>query len=206
MDLLNEGLKKLGISITAEQRKKLDIFKSEIALFNPVYKLVSYEEESDLIIRHFLDCLAGVPVIKKELGDGVLADLGSGAGFPGIILAIMLEDNEIVLVERMKRRVDFLRNVILRCKLSNVKIINRDVKEVDDKFDVVTCRAFHPIYDIIKDVERIMKEGGAFMAYKGQRNYVEAELSDLCGYDYSFDDVKVPFLDEPRMICTIKRK
>ncbi len=206
MDLLNEGLEKLGISITAEQRKKFDIFKSEITLFNPVYKLVSYEEESDLIIRHFLDCLAGVPVIKKELGDGVLADLGSGAGFPGIILAIMLEDNEIVLVERMKRRVDFLRNVILRCKLNNVKIINRDVKEVDDKFDVVTCRAFHPIYDIIKDVERIMKVGGAFMAYKGQRNYVEAELSDICGYVYSFDDIKVPFLDEPRMICTMKRK
>ena len=191
MDLLNEGLEKLKLTATAEMRERLDIFKSEIELFNPTYKLVGYEEEDDLIIRHFLDCLA---------------DLGSGAGFPGIILAIMLDKNEVVLIERMKRRVDFLRNVILRCKLTNVRIIDRDVKEVNEHFDVVTCRAFHPIYDIIKDVDRIMKKDGAFMAYKGQRSYVEAELSDLVGYTRRFDEIKVPFLDEPRMICTLKRE
>ena len=206
MDLLNEGLEKLKLTATAEKRERLDVFKSEIELFNPTYKLVGYEEEDDLIIRHFLDCLAGVPLIERELGDGCLADLGSGAGFPGIILAIMLDKNEVVLIERMKRRVDFLRNVILRCKLTNVRIIDRDVKEVNEHFDVVTCRAFHPIYDIIKDVDRIMKKDGAFMAYKGQRSYVEAELSDLVGYTRRFDEIKVPFLDEPRMICTLKRE
>ncbi len=206
MDLLNEGLDRLGLEVEKAQLEKMDIFKSEIALFNPVYKLVGYEEEDDLVIRHFLDCLAGVKIIGRELGNGSLADLGSGAGFPGILLAIMFPENEVVLVERMKRRVDFLRNVILRCQLKNVRLIDRDVREVDETFDVVTCRAFHPIYDIIKDVERILKVDGAFCAYKGQRSYVTAELAGVENFTTRLEDIRVPFLDEPRLICTMRRK
>lgn len=206
MDLLNEGIERLDLEVSDGQLEKMDTFKSEIALFNPVYKLVGYEEEADLIIRHFLDCLAGVKIIGRELGKGRLADLGSGAGFPGILLAIMFPENEVVLVERMKRRVDFLRNVILRCQLKNVRLVDRDVKSVDERFDVVTCRAFHPIYDIIKDVSRLLEEGGAFCAYKGQRSYVEAELSGIEGFTSELVDIRVPFLDEPRLICTMRRK
>ncbi|MBR1918439.1 MAG: 16S rRNA (guanine(527)-N(7))-methyltransferase RsmG [Spirochaetales bacterium] len=206
MDLLNEGLERLGLEVDESRIGKLNTFKSEIALFNPVYKLVGYEEEADLVIRHFLDCLAGVGTIGRELGSGRLADLGTGAGFPGIILAVMFPDNEVVLIERMKRRVDFLRNVILRCQLKNVRLIDRDVKAVDEKFDVITCRAFHPIYDIIEDVGRLMAEDGAFCAYKGQRSYVEAELSAVEGFTSELVDIRVPFLDEPRLICTMRRK
>ena len=146
MDLLLEGAEKLKLDLTSLQRERLERYISEIELFNPIYKLVSYQDRDELIIRHILDSLAGVKVFEALEGSSI-ADLGTGAGFPGVVLAIML-DRPIVLVERMKRRVDFLKNVILRCNLKNVRIVSKDVSEVEERFDIVTCRAFHPIFDI----------------------------------------------------------
>ncbi len=203
--LLREGLDKLQLEATEEQVQKIEKYISEIELFNPVYKLVSYEDEGTLVIRHILDCLAGVKVIKENLKDGRLADLGSGAGLPGILLAIMLPDNEIHLVERMARRVSFLKNVILRCNLNNVKVLSIDVKELEECYDVVTCRAFHPLYDIMKDVDRILADEGCVCAYKGQRSYVNAELEMVSGYRADLIDLKVPFLDEMRIMCLLRR-
>ncbi len=203
--LLREGLAKLQIDATDAQIDAIEKYISEIELFNPVYKLVSYGDEGELIIRHILDCLAGVEVIKENLGSGRLVDLGSGAGLPGILLAIMLPDNEIHLVERMARRVSFLKNVILRCNLKNVKVLSIDVKELENRYEVVTCRAFHPLYDIMEDVDRILSEEGCVCAYKGQRSYVNAELEMVSGYKAELRDLKVPFLDEMRIMCLLRR-
>ena len=205
MSLLQEGLDKLNIKYTEAQMEKMEKFLDEIRLFNPVYKLVSYEDEDVLIIKHFLDCLAAVDVIKEKLKDGVLADLGSGGGFPGILLAIMLEDNEVYLIERMKRRVDFLRNVVLACGLKNVHLVQEDIKDINKTFDVVTCRAFHPIYDIIHDVDRLLGDSGLFCAYKGRKSYIAAELENIENFTSEIVDIKVPFLDESRSMCILSR-
>ena len=205
VSLLTEGLDKLNLTYTQAQLEKMNKFLDEIRLFNPIYKLVSYEDEDVLIIKHFLDCLAAVNVIKENLKEGILADLGSGGGFPGILLAIMLEDNEIYLVERMKRRVDFLNNVVLACGLKNVHIIQEDIKAIDKQFDLITCRAFHPIYDIIEDVDRLLKEDGLFCAYKGRKSYIAAELENIKKFKANIVDLKVPFLDESRSMCILSR-
>lgn len=205
--LLEEGIGRLGLEVTGDQLEKMGIFISEIALFNPAYRLVSYEDEDELVIRHFLDCLAGVPVIARNLPEGgTIADLGSGAGFPGVLLAIMFPEHKVYLVERMARRAGFLKNVLLRCNLKSAEVVSLDVKDVSDRFDLVTCRAFHPLPDIISDAGRIMKDDGVLCAYKGRRDYVEAELELISGYESTLDRVKVPFLDETRFICTLRRK
>ena len=204
MDLLIEGANKIGIELTQDQIDKLEKYIKEIELFNPVYKLVGYQDRSELIIKHILDSLAGVKEIEK-INKGVIADLGSGAGFPGIVLAIML-DSPIVLIERMKRRVDFLKNVILRCNLTNVKIIAKDVSEVDEKFDTITCRAFHPIYDIIQDVERLLTTDGVFAAYKGRKSYLLAETENLSAWKLDVIPLQVPFLDEQRHLALMRKK
>lgn len=204
MDLLLEGAEKLKLDLTSLQRERLERYISEIELFNPIYKLVSYQDRDELIIRHILDSLAGVKVFEALEGSSI-ADLGTGAGFPGVVLAIML-DRPIVLVERMKRRVDFLKNVILRCNLKNVRIVSKDVSEVEESFDIVTCRAFHPIFDIIDDVDRILSPNGVFAPYKGKKSYLYSEIENLSNWDVSITNLHVPFLDEERIIALMRKK
>ena len=203
MDLLLEGASKLGLTLSPIQKEKIEKYIAELELFNPIYKLVSYLDRDELIIRHILDSMAGVKVFEGLEGESI-ADLGSGAGFPGIILAIM-QDRPIVLVERMKRRVDFLKNVILRCNLKNVRIISKDVSEVEEKFDIVTCRAFHPIFDIIDDVERILSDNGVFAPYKGKKSYLYSEIENLSAWDVDVINLRVPFLDEERIIALMRK-
>ena len=204
-DLIREGAMKLGLAADDEKITKVERFISEIELFNPVYRLVSYRERDELIIRHVLDSMAGVPELITLAKGRPIADLGSGAGFPGIIIAIFY-DGPVVLVERMKRRVDFLRNVILRCNLKNVRVVCKDVSEVDEKFPVITCRAFHPVYDIISDVDRILEKDGVFWAYKGRQSYLQAETENLGKYTCTSVPLKVPFLDEERCLALIRRE
>ena len=204
MDLLLEGAEKLKLDLTSLQRERLERYISEIELFNPIYKLVSYQDRDELIIRHILDSLAGVKVFEALEGSSI-ADSGTGAGFPGVVLAIML-DRPIVLVERMKRRVDFLKNVILRCNLKNVRIVSKDVSEVEERFDIVTCRAFHPIFDIIDDVDRILSPNGVFAPYKGKKSYLYSEIENLSNWDVSITNLHVPFLDEERIIALMRKK
>ena len=204
MDLLLEGAEKLKLDLTSLQRERLERYISEIELFNPIYKLVSYQDKDELIIRHILASLAGVKVFEALEGSSI-ADLGTGAGFPGVVLAIML-DRPIVLVERMKRRVDFLKNVILRCNLKNVRIVSKDVSEVEERFDIVTCRAFHPIFDIIDDVDRILSPNGVFAPYKGKKSYLYSEIENLSNWDVSITNLHVPFLDEERIIALMRKK
>ena len=204
MDLLLEGAEKLKLDLTSLQRERLERYISEIELFNPIYKLVSYQDKDELIIRHILDSLAGVKVFEALEGFSI-ADLGTGAGFPGVVLAIML-DRPIVLVERMKRRVDFLKNVILRCNLKNVRIVSKDVSEVEERFDIVTCRAFHPIFDIIDDVDRVLSPNGVFAPYKGKKSYLYSEIENLSNWDVSITNLHVPFLDEERIIALMRKK
>lgn len=210
-DLLSRGFEKLGIVADAEQLKKLDIFLGEIHLFNPVYKLVKAVDDDDLIVRHFLDSAAGVDIIRRCIGDGkTVADLGSGAGFPGIVLAILLPDVHFFLVERMQRRVDFLENVIARCNLSNVTVLPIDTADCKEHFALVTCRAFHPLYDILSEVSGLLDTGGTLCAYKGQRDYLEAEIESLGpekeNWEISIEGMKVPYLDESRLMCVLKKR
>ena len=204
MDLLLEGAEKLKLDLTSLQRERLERYISEIELFNPIYKLVSYQDKDELIIRHILDSLAGVKVFEALEGSSI-ADFGTGEGFAGVVLAIML-DRPIVLVERMKRRVDFLKNVILRCNLKNVRIVSKDVSEVEERFDIVTCRAFHPIFDIIDDVDRILSPNGVFAPYKGKKSYLYSEIENLSNWDVSITNLHVPFLDEERIIALMRKK
>lgn len=204
--LLYEGLEALGLKASEKQTGQLETFLSELELFNPVYKLVSARDSDEIIIRHFLDCLAGVPVIKACLKDGdTIADFGSGAGFPGIILSIMLPEHRVYLVERMARRTAFLSNVLLRCNISSAQVVSSDVKEIDSRYDLITCRAFHPLGDIISDVDWLLADDGAVCAYKGRRDYTQAELDEVKGFTSDLVPMRVPFLDEPRLMCVLRR-
>ena len=208
-ELLVSGLERIGMPFSADMADALARYVSEIMLFNPAYKLVGQTDADEIIISHVLDSAAACPVFMEmtEPGD-VIADLGSGAGLPGIVLATLMPDRRFVLVERMRRRAQFLQGVIACLGLKNTEVEERDLKDERRLFDAVTARAFHPLYDVIDAMLPILGPDAPLMLYKGQRSNAESELEVLKGEGYSFDaavmDIRVPYLDKMRTFCVLR--
>jgi 16S rRNA (guanine527-N7)-methyltransferase len=199
MKLLDDGLKELGIEYTNRQLKHLNQYINEIELWNKRYGLVNAIGET-LVTKHILDSLTGVTHIKN-LGADTLADVGSGAGLPGIPLSIMLPHMNFTLIERSGKRVRFLRNIQALLGLKNVTIIEDDLKNVTEKYDLVTFRAFKPVEPvIIRLLMNILEKGGRLVAYKGRMENINAEIEMVKGLAevQQIIPVSVPGLDDER--------
>jgi len=199
MKVLNEGLIELQIDYTNKQLKLLNKYINEIELWNKRYGLVNATGET-LVIKHILDSLTGVNHIAG-LSAATLADVGSGAGLPGIPLAIMLPQLNVTLIERSGKRVRFLRNVQALLGLKNVTIIEDDLKNVSEKYDLVTFRAFKPVEPVIISLlMNILEDKGRLVAYKGRMENINAEIETVkeIAQVQKIISVTVPGLDDER--------
>ncbi|WP_455382240.1 16S rRNA (guanine(527)-N(7))-methyltransferase RsmG [Salinispira pacifica] len=206
--LLAAGLTAIGLPDSGRQRELLDLYLSEVELWNRRVDLVKVADRHDLVLRHILDCLAAVPVLS-EYGLTDWADVGSGAGFPGIPLSIFLPGYRFTLVERSGKRAAFLRGVVAVLRLSDrVEVHEGDVARLSRSFSGVVFRAFRPFTaEVVKTLSRVVQEKGALVAYKGTRRAIDAELSALTE-SFTLDSVKrieVPFLDEERHLVLARR-
>lgn len=159
-NLLSDGIKRIDESLLSPLlMDRLEKYYDLVKLFNPALGLVSATDEA-LITRHLLDSLAPLPVIREavrkftpENGNSSveIADLGSGNGMPGLVLACASKtDWHFSLVERMGRRTGFLRNAVAVTGLSEtVSVLQADMEKLDRTFDVLVMRAFRP-FDVIE--------------------------------------------------------
>ena len=212
-DLLEEGLARLGL----RQDRVVSLIKryiEEIELFNGAYGLVKVKDHSELVIKHIFDSLAPVDFFRKQRCKKI-ADIGSGAGFPGIPLAICMPDVEFTLFERMGRRAGFLRNTLAVLGLSNVRVEEADAEKlsVSETFDLIVFRAFKPLNGILlKKLFRLLAPGGIMAAYKGRRQSVEEEMKNAFGgaeaawelLPWELIPLEVPFLEDERRLVLIR--
>lgn len=203
---LHRGLKMLGLESFGERVEKLERYIAEIELWNPKYGLIASGE--DIVGRHVLDSLSGLEVIR-ELRPRRLADVGSGAGFPGIPLAIWLNDTAVTLIERSGRRAGFLRNVVITLGLNNVTVLEKTVEEVGGVglFDVITFRAWSAVDDDLLDVlGSILSPEGTIAAYKGRKDVIESELAAVAGRLVSRESrtLEVPGMKDERHLVLLK--
>ncbi|QEN09339.1 16S rRNA (guanine(527)-N(7))-methyltransferase RsmG [Oceanispirochaeta crateris] len=201
MGILENGLARMGLTPDAAKVALLEKYIAELELWNPRYGLVNAEGD-DLIIRHILDSLAGVKAMQG-LGPSLVADIGSGAGLPGIPLAIMLPHIRFHLVERSGKRTGFLRNIILTLGLTNVSVLEESMENLREKYELVTFRGFSPFENkLIKQLKKILcEEKGTVLAYKGRQKQIDEELEALEDdpeREISIMAVDVPFLEEER--------
>jgi 16S rRNA (guanine527-N7)-methyltransferase len=191
---------------------------AEIELFNPALGLVGTSDRRELLIKHILDSLAPLSTLINCMGQGTgsIADVGSGAGLPGIPLAIVLPHAHITLIERMGRRANFLRNTKAALTLSNVTVEEAEMEKVrPGRFSLVTFRAFKPLEPkMLRKLLRLCVEGGTLAAYKGRREKIEAELAALdqasvnknarfSGLNRQIIPCPVPFLNDERHIVLL---
>jgi 16S rRNA (guanine527-N7)-methyltransferase len=221
MDYLDAGLKELGVTGPA-QKIKLEKYLAEILLFNPSYGLVSGNDKNGIVIRHILDSLAPWQLIKRELaclppdsGCVEIADAGTGAGFPGIPLAVVMEDCRFLLVEKMGRRVSFLQNTAAVLQLPNITVIESEIEKTGRngmRVDAVLCRGFSEMNDkVIGTFSGLLKPGGIMIFYKGKREKIDREIASCKHIDTETQKISVtrykpPFMDEERHLVVIKNR
>ena len=211
-EILEKGMTEIDPAL-AEPKviSRLARLYDEIELFNPKYALVNAAGEQ-LVIRHILDCLAPVGIFRQFIKPSVrMADLGSGSGLPGLVLSSVFDSWDISLVERMGRRAGFLRNTVAAMGFaSNVQVVQKDLSEVRNQFDIITFRAFRPFKDIVSDLDRILAPGGVILAYKSSEENIREEiqvLEDYAGSAFTAREIgyKVPMLDARRSMLAVTR-
>lgn len=135
--------------------------------------LVGPRELPRLWSRHIVNSAAVVPFLP---GRGSVADVGSGAGFPGVVVALLRPDLDVTLIETMERRCEWLELVVAELGLDNVVVRRARAEEVKDWYDVVTARAVANLSKLVRLTAPLLRPGGALLALKGER--AQAEVDD----------------------------
>ena len=178
---------------------RLFLYIEEILKWNKRHNLVKADAKG-IVVKHILDSLAAVPILKDFCNQRYILDVGSGAGFPGIPLAVFLNQCRFTLCERSAVRSTFLRNVCLLLNLKNVSVKEVEVKQLQDYFGLVLFRAFSSIENLLPTLKRIVTESGIIFAYKGRLENLIHELKQLTAYfkHIEIKKLNVPFLSAQR--------
>jgi len=198
--LLESGLNELGLSIATNKITALLGFVSLIEKWNNTYNLTAIRKKEDMVILHILDSLAVLPHLR---GARVL-DVGTGAGLPGIPLAIFSPDFEFVLLDSNAKKTRFVQQVILELGLANVQVQHARVETFQDNkgFDCIISRAFSSLQEMLDKSGHLLRDSGEFLAMKGQQPGEE-----LLGLSMPGDviSVSVPGCNAERCLVRIKK-
>lgn len=167
------ALKDLNIYLTKEQLVQLDKFYHLLLEWNEKLNLTRITEEQDVYLKHFYDSLTLTKVVDLKEKE-TLCDVGSGAGFPGIVLKIIYPHLKITLLDSLNKRVVYLNEIIKDLKLENIKAIHTRGEDYKETFDVVTARAVANIEKLVNYTMHLVKKEGIFIAMKGN---IEDELT-----------------------------
>ena len=189
-NIILEGLKSFGVEKAEDKAIVLSSYLDLVMSFNPSLKLVGEKERDEIARRHILDSASAYPVFwENTVAGDQIGDLGSGAGFPGIVLAILFPDRNFVLIDRMTRRIGFLRIVKAKLNLENVEILDKDIKDVKRNFRVITCRAFRTLSEIGEEVVALTSSA---ILYKAVEDNIEKELETLRSQGFIFNASILP--------------
>ena len=207
-----EGLNKINVSYTDEKINKTLRYLELIVDYNSHTNITAIREEKAIIEKHFLDSLLLQQLLKEE--DKKLIDIGTGAGFPGMILAIFNEDKNFTLLDSVRKKTDFLNIVKEDLKLSNVEVINGRAEEVikdrRETYDVGLCRGVSNLAVILEYEIPFLKVNGRFLPQKmvGTEEIKTSAnalkiLSSKILKEYNF---KLPFSEEDRLVIEILKE
>lgn len=196
-EALIAGLSALGLPQSQDKVDLLIKFVALIQKWNKTYNLTAIDNPLDIITLHILDSLAIIPHLKH----GKIADIGTGAGLPGIPLAIYAPENEYVLIDSNAKKTRFVQQVLLELKLKNISVLHARVDQYqpDQRFDRVICRAFASVSEIQNMTAHLINDQGEILAMKGDPTH--QELSEIIG-PYVVIPLQVPGIEAKR--CLIR--
>jgi len=213
VNILKEGLKEFSVDISRSQIDKLFKFKELLKEWNKKINLTAIEDDLDIVIKHFIDSASILPYIEDK--DASIIDIGTGAGFPGIPVKILLEDADVTLLDSLEKRIKFLNEVINQLDLKNIRALHGRAEdfgvlnEYREKFDVAVARAVASLPVLLEYCLPFVKTGGIFIAMKG------SNIDEIADSNKAFDilggelqeikEIVLPGSDIKRNIILIKK-
>lgn len=190
-----------GIS-SDDKIDKFILYLHELKKWNRAYNLTSLKDDREIIIKHFIDSLFYLCFIPQK--PARIADVGSGAGFPGVPLAIANPELTVTLIEPSWKKVAFLKNLKIKLKLNNIEILQAKAEEIHKKFDIVLCRALWSIKDFVENCGHLIKENGFFLISKSKK--IEEELKKVSQkLKIEIKEFTLPLFNEQRYIVKIEK-
>ena len=198
---LQWGCDELGLSIEHSQHKQLMDYLVLLLKWNKTYNLTSIRDESQMVTRHLLDSLAIAPYVVGQR----LLDVGTGAGLPGVPLAILFRDREWHLLDSNGKKTRFLFQVKTALGLDNMVVHHARVESfrVADAYDAVLSRAFASLQDMVHGCRHLLASNGCFLAMKGAHPALELARVSLEYPECAVHPLIVPGLNEQRHLVVI---
>ena len=201
-DLLKKGLDELDIPWTDMHIDAFRIFLFELKKWNKVHNLTGLTTDRDIIVKHFLDSLLFLKVLPDSAV--TVADIGSGAGFPGIPVKIMAPRLKMFLLEPVKKKAVFLRHICGKLGLEKIEVLDRRIEDVEGlRVDAAMTRALYGVGDFIEKTGRILAAQGVLILSKGPR--LREELEGLDVRNITVSDIKLPFAGTTRHLVLVRR-
>ena len=201
-DMLRVGIDRMGLTLSEDAITRLLDYQALLARWNTAYNLTAVRDPREMVTRHLLDSLSILPHVRGL----TLADLGTGAGLPGIPLAIAAPELHVLLVDANGKKVRFLREAIRTLKLEHTKALQGRVETLTGQFDCVTSRAFASLGDMLSWAGHLLAPDGTWLALKGRMPH--EELGNLpAGFSLrAVHALTVPGLDAERHLLELARR
>ena len=192
-----DELKKINITVTKHMLEQLEKYDEVLRAENKKYNLTAIKNKEDVYLKHFYDSLTLSKIIKLE--NQSLCDIGTGAGFPGMVLKIIYPNLKVTLVDATEKKCKFLQLVIQELGLKDIEVIHARAeiysKTVREKYDIVTSRAVAPLKHLLEYSIPLVKVGGNYIAMKSD---IQKEIENI---DIYYKKLKIE--EEKILTCTL---
>ena len=195
---LEKGMQILGFENIPQIISKLLIYKELLIKWNNSFNLTSVKN-TEIVTHHFLDCLAVIPFIKSS----TLLDVGTGAGLPGIVIAIVNPDIKISLIDKVGKKITFIKRIIAELEIKNIETYHDRVELLtsEEKYDGIISRAFSNMEVFIKSTKHLIKRQGVWYGMKSKK-ILDDEMVNI-NDPWALEKLDVPFLQAERYLVKV---
>ena len=195
---LEKGMQILGFENTPQIISKLLIYKELLIKWNNSFNLTSVTNK-EIVTHHFLDCLAVIPFIKSSR----LLDVGTGAGLPGIVIAIVNPDIKLSLIDKVGKKITFIKRIIAELEIKNIETYHERVELLtsEEKYDGIISRAFSNMEVFIKSTKHLIKRQGVWYGMKSKK-ILDDEMVSI-NDPWALEKLDVPFLQAERYLVKV---
>ncbi len=208
---LRAGLAALQLDVSDVQVGQLLDYLDLIAKWTQVYNLTAVRDPAEMLTHHLLDSLAVIGPLRRHLAEAGLSqasllDVGSGAGLPGVVIAVCCPEVAVSCVDTVAKKAAFIRQAALALKLPNLTGLHARVETITQPFDVICSRAFASLHDFTQWSVAALAPSGVWLAMKGKRPDDEITALPTSAEVFHVEQLRVPGLEAERCIVWMRQK